>query len=122
MHSPFRAVIAMLACSRIGAVHSVVFGGFAAKELATRITDCQPKVIVSASAGVEPTRVVPYKPLLDKALELANHNVQSTIIVQRRDVEECELGPNEQDYDEFMASQTNKAEPVPLPANHPHHM
>ena len=65
------AVIAMLACARLGAVHSVVFGGFAAHELATRIDDAQPTVIVSASCGIEPTRVVEYKPMLDAALELA---------------------------------------------------
>jgi propionyl-CoA synthetase len=65
------AVIAMLACARIGAIHSVVFGGFAAKELATRIDDSTPKVILAASCGIEPGRVVAYKPLLDKAIELA---------------------------------------------------
>ena len=64
------AVIAMLACARIGAVHSVVFGGFAANELATRIDDAKPKLILSASCGIEPGRVVPYKPLLDEAIEL----------------------------------------------------
>ena len=65
------AVFAMLACARIGAIHSVVFGGFAAKELATRIDDCKPKVILSASCGIEGARVVPYKPLLDEAINLA---------------------------------------------------
>ncbi|RYX90177.1 MAG: propionyl-CoA synthetase, partial [Bradyrhizobiaceae bacterium] len=66
------AVVAMLACARIGAVHSVVFGGFAAKELATRIEDCQPKLILSASCGYEPGRIVHYKPLLDDAIRLAS--------------------------------------------------
>ncbi|MEL6947189.1 MAG: AMP-binding protein, partial [Pseudomonadota bacterium] len=65
------AAIAMLACARLGAVHSVVFGGFAAAELATRIDDCAPKLILSASCGIEPGRVVAYKPLLDGAIELA---------------------------------------------------
>ncbi len=65
------AVFAMLACARIGAIHSVVFGGFAAKELATRIDDAKPKVILSASCGIEGARVIPYKPLLDGAIELA---------------------------------------------------
>lgn len=116
------AVIAMLACARIGAVHSVVFGGFAAKELATRITDCQPKVIVSASAGVEPNRIVHYKPLLDNALELAEHNVLSTVLVQRRNVQECVLGPLDQDYEEFMASVSQPAAAVPLSTNHPHYV
>ena len=66
------AVIAMLACARLGAVHSVVFGGFAPHELAVRIDDARPKVVVSASCGIEPTRVVEYKPMLDRALELAD--------------------------------------------------
>ena len=65
------AVIAMLACARIGAIHSVVFGGFAARELATRIDDAKPKVILSASCGIEPGRIVAYKPLLDEAIALA---------------------------------------------------
>ena len=67
------AVIAMLACARLGAVHSVVFGGFAANELATRIDDCQPKLIVSASCGIEVNKVIPYKPLLDAAIIMAVH-------------------------------------------------
>ncbi len=77
------AVMAMLACARIGAVHSVVFGGFAAAELATRIDDAKPKVILSASCGIEGARTVVYKPLLDKAIELANHKVASTLMLQR---------------------------------------
>src|SRR5947199_133422 len=77
------AVIAMLACARIGAIHSVVFGGFAARELATRIDDCKPKVILSASCGLEPGRVVQYKPLLDEAITLAAHKPQTSLILQR---------------------------------------
>ncbi|MEJ2456257.1 MAG: propionyl-CoA synthetase [Candidatus Thiodiazotropha sp.] len=77
------AAIAMLACARIGAIHSVVFGGFAAKELATRIDDCQPKMVLSASCGIEPSRQVAYKPLLDEAIELARHKPQTVIIKQR---------------------------------------
>lgn len=77
------AVIAMLACARIGAIHSVVFGGFAANELATRLDDAQPKVIVSASCGIEPGRIVAYKPLLDAAIDLATYKPQSCIILQR---------------------------------------
>ena len=65
------AVMAMLACARLGAVHSVVFGGFAANELATRIDDCQPKLVLTASCGIEPGRIVQYKPLLDQAIEMA---------------------------------------------------
>ncbi|HWV96063.1 MAG TPA: propionyl-CoA synthetase [Xanthobacteraceae bacterium] len=77
------AMVAMLACARIGAVHSVVFGGFAAKELATRIDDAQPKLVLSASCGIEPGRIVAYKPLLDDAIKLAAHKVPACIILQR---------------------------------------
>jgi propionyl-CoA synthetase len=77
------AVVAMLACARIGAVHSVVFGGFAAKELATRIDDAKPKLIFSASCGIEPGRTVQYKPLLDEAIELASSKPSACIILQR---------------------------------------
>ena len=77
------AAIAMLACARLGAVHSVVFGGFAANELAVRINDCAPRVIVSASCGIEGSRVIAYKPLLDEAIELAAHKPTNCIILQR---------------------------------------
>ncbi|MEV6030998.1 propionyl-CoA synthetase [Nonomuraea sp. NPDC052116] len=77
------AVIAMLACARLGAVHSVVFGGFAARELAVRIDHARPKVVLSASCGIEPTRVVAYKPLLDAALEQAGHRPARCVILQR---------------------------------------
>jgi propionyl-CoA synthetase len=77
------AVVAMLACARIGAVHSVVFGGFAAKELATRIEDAKPKLILSASCGLEPGRIVQYKPLLDEAIKLSSVKPQACIILQR---------------------------------------
>lgn len=77
------AVIAVYACARIGAIHSVVFGGFAAKELATRINDAQPKLIVSASCGIEGQRVIAYKPLLDEAIEMAAHKPERCVILQR---------------------------------------
>src|SRR2546421_5162075 len=77
------AVFAMLACARIGAVHSVVFGGFAAKELATRIEDAKPKLIFSASCGLEPGRIVHYKPLLDQAIKLSSVKPPACIILQR---------------------------------------
>src|SRR5207245_400956 len=80
-------VVAMLACARIGAVHSVVFGGFAAKELATRIDDAKPRLILSASCGVEPGRVVPYKPLLDEAIRLASAKPEACIVLQRPQAE-----------------------------------
>ena len=77
------AVMAMLACARIGAVHSVVFGGFAANELATRVDDALPKVVLTASCGIEPGRIVEYKPLLDSALDIAKHQVDSVLVLQR---------------------------------------
>ena len=77
------AAFAMLACARLGAVHSVVFGGFAARELATRIDDAKPKVIISASCGLEPGRVIAYQPLLDGAIEMASHKVSHCVVVQR---------------------------------------
>ncbi len=86
------AIIAMLAVARLGAVHSVVFGGFASKELAVRIDDCKPKLIISASCGFEPNRVVKYKPLLNEALNIANHKVSDCIIYQRKGFE-TDLNP-----------------------------
>src|SRR5204863_4882405 len=77
------AVIAMLACARLGAVHSVVFGGFAANELATRIADAKPKLIVCASCGIEPGRLVEYKPLLDAAIAAVEAKPQRCIVLQR---------------------------------------
>jgi propionyl-CoA synthetase len=77
------ALFAMLACARIGAVHSVVFGGFAARELATRLDDCEPSLILAASCGIEPGRVVHYKPLIDEAIEIAHHKPEAVIVLQR---------------------------------------
>src|SRR5881409_2288633 len=77
------AVIAMLACARLGAIHSVVFGGFAANELASRIEDAKPKVVVTASCGIEPARLVAYKPLLDAAIDMAESKPQRCIVLQR---------------------------------------
>lgn len=91
------AVVAMLACARLGAVHSVVFGGFAAKELATRIDDAQPKLILSASCGIEPGRIVQYKPLLDEAIRLAGSKPKACIVLQRPQLT-CEMTPS-RDYD-----------------------
>src|SRR5580692_3624776 len=91
------AVVAMLACARIGAVHSVVFGGFAAKELATRIDDAKPKLIFSASCGIEPGRIVQYKPLLDEAIALASAKPRACIVLQRPQ-HGCDLTPG-RDHD-----------------------
>ena len=98
--------VAMLACARLGAVHSVVFGGFASNELATRIEDSKAKVVVSASCGIEPGRVVPYKPLLDGAIELSAHKPDATVILQRP-METAELQPGrDHDWHEAMAAAT----------------
>src|SRR4029077_5676926 len=96
-------VVAMLACARIGAIHSVVFGGFAAHELANRISDARPKVIVSASCGIEVGRVIPYKPLLDKAIELASVKPERCIIVQRPQEKASMIGERDLDWSEKIA-------------------
>ncbi|MGB6655235.1 MAG: AMP-binding protein, partial [Xanthobacteraceae bacterium] len=92
------AAIAMLACARIGAIHSVVFGGFAARELATRIDDATPKVILSASCGLEPGRVVHYKPLLDEAIALAKHKPDACLILQRPQSEAALIESRDRDW------------------------
>ena len=117
-----QAVVAMLACARLGAIHSVVFGGFAAKELATRIDDARPKLIVSASCGLEPGRVIAYKPLLDRAIEMASHKV-GTCIVFQREMEEASLVEG-RDFDwkaemDKAAAEGNKPECVALDATAP---
>jgi len=92
------AAIAMLACARIGAVHSVVFGGFAARELATRIEDCKPKAILSASCGIEPGRTVAYKPLLDEAIALAAHKPEACLILQRPQMQAALVAGRDRDW------------------------
>ncbi len=112
------AVVAMLACARLGAVHSVVFGGFAPKELATRIDDAKPKVMLLASCGIEPGRVIAYKPMLDQAIDLASHKPEKCVVLQRPQ-ERAELLPGRDlDWDDFLAG----AEPagcVPVAATDP---
>jgi propionyl-CoA synthetase len=112
------AVVAVLACARIGAVHSVVFGGFAPNELATRIDDATPKAIVSASCGIEPSRLVEYKPLLDQALDLAKHKPQHCIILQRPQVEAALSAPRDVDWNDALASATPH-DCVPVEATDP---
>lgn len=102
------AVVAMLACARIGAVHSVVFGGFAAPELAKRIDDAKPVAVVSASCGIEPTRVIAYKPLLDQALDIAAHKVECCIVLQRPQCVAALQPGRDLDWNEQIA----KAEPA----------
>ncbi len=112
------AVVAMLACARLGAVHSVVFGGFASHELATRIDDAQPTVIVSASCGIEPTRLIEYKPMLDHALTRVSHQPRACVIVQR-DQLRCDLAAGrDHDWAELMSDAT-PADPVPVAATDP---
>lgn len=103
------AVITMLACARIGAVHSVVFGGFAPAELAARIDDARPKVVVTASCGVERTRVIPYKPMVDEAIERAEHKPDRVLLVQRPQLQ-AETG--ERDIDWATAMKPGAVEPA----------
>ncbi len=112
------AVIAMLACARIGAVHSVVFGGFAAPELASRIDDAGPKVVLSASCGIEFTRVVEYKPLLDEALRIADHEVAHCVMLQRPQAEAPMIAGRDLDWNEWEAA-SEPADYVPLDATDP---
>lgn len=119
------AVIAMLATARIGAIHSVVFGGFASKELASRIDDSKPKVIISASCGVLPgKKSVPYKPLLDEALDIAKwKDINKCVIVQREEVLECSIKKGQDVcYKDLMNSVNEKKDAVPLPSTHPHYI
>jgi propionyl-CoA synthetase len=112
------ALEAMLACARLGAVHSVVFGGFAANELAVRIDDCTPKAIIAASCGLEPGRVVHYKPLLDGAMELSRHKPDFCVIFQReQEVAHLEDG-RDVDWHAFQYG-IAPAECVPVEGNHP---
>ena len=112
------AIVAMLACARIGAIHSVVFGGFAAQELANRISDARPKVIVSASCGIEVGRVIPYKPLLDRAIELASVKPERCIILQRFQERASMIDGRDVDWSEAMAN-AKPADCVPVAATDP---
>jgi len=111
-------LVAMLACARLGAVHSVVFGGFAAPELAGRIEDATPKVILSASCGIEFERIIPYKPLLDEAIKLSSHKPSHTVIVQRPQVAAAMQDGRDIDWTELEAS-NNPADCVALDATDP---
>ena len=112
------AAVAMLACARIGAIHSVVFGGFASKELATRINDAKPKVIVSASCGIEVKRVIEYKPLLDEAIDMADHKPLHTVIFQRPQAQATMIPGRDIDGAEGMAA-AKPVDCVPVEATHP---
>src|SRR5207253_4698402 len=112
------AVIAMLACARIGAIHSVVFGGFAANELAKRIADAKPKVIVSASCGIEPGRVIAYKPMLDEAINLSPSKPEACVIFQRPQVNAPLQPGRDRDWDDVMRDAA-PATCVPVEATDP---
>ncbi len=112
------AVVAMLACARIGAVHSVVFGGFAAPELAARIDDATPRVVVSASCGIEASRILEYKPILDRAIELSSHKPQSCVILQRPQAAATLMAGRDLDWEQAMAG-AEPADCVPVAATDP---
>lgn len=117
-----QAVIAMLACTRIGAIHSVVFGGFASKELASRIDDCKPKLIISASSGVEAGgRIVEYKPLLNEALKMCEHEVEKCVIYQRKNVISVDLDRRDVDYEELM-NQSTPHDAIPMKSTDTHYI
>jgi propionyl-CoA synthetase len=115
------AVVAMLACARLGAVHSVVFGGFAAHELASRIDDCRPRVVLSASCGLEPGRTVEYMPLLERALGLASHAPERCVILQRPGCEAALVAGRDLTWQEALDGAA-PADPVPVEATDPHYI
>ncbi len=111
-------LISMLACARIGAIHSVVFGGFASNELAVRIDDAQPKAILAASCGIEPNRIVEYKPLIDGAINLAKHKPETVVILQRPQCLADLIDGRDYDWAEFQRN-CEKTDCVPVEGNHP---
>ena len=112
-----QTVVAMLACARIGAVHSVVFGGFAPAELSARIDDAKPRVIVTASCGIEPARIIEYKPLVDAAIEMSDHTPQAVVVFQRPQVTAV-LGARDVDWNDAVSSAV-PADPVSVAATDP---
>ncbi|OEY67232.1 propionyl-CoA synthetase [Marinobacter sp. X15-166B] len=113
-----QAVIAMLACARLGAVHSTVFGGFAAGELAARIDDAAPKAVVTASCGIEVSKIIAYKPLVDEALRQARHQPDCCIVFQRPEATATLVAGRDKDWGEVMAA-AHPADPVPVAATDP---
>ena len=112
------ALVAMLACSRIGAIHSVVFGGFAANELAVRLDDCTPKAIIAGSCGIEPGRIVEYKPLLDAAIDLASHKPEFCVIFQREQSLASMIDGRDFDWKDITAAAA-PADCLPVEGSHP---
>ncbi len=113
-----QAIYAMLACARLGVIHSVVFGGFAPHELAIRIDDCHPKAIITASNGVEITRIIPYKPFVDQAIVEANHKPDRVVVFDRNLGVNLEYNDRDIDYTELV-SNAAPAAPIPVPSTHP---
>ncbi len=111
------AAFAMLACARIGVIHSVVFGGFAPRELAVRIDDAKPKILFTASCGIEPGKVLPYMPMVEEALTEAVHQPEKVVLLQRPQLP-AKPGPTTVDWHAFTAG-ARPADPVPLPSTHP---
>jgi len=111
-------IISMLACARIGAIHSVVFGGFAANELAVRIDDAKPKAILAASCGLEPNRIVEYKPLIDQAIELASHKPTTVVVFQRAECKAELVDGRDHDWN-VCQENAEKAPCVPVKGSHP---
>ena len=112
------AVVAMLACARLGAIHSVVFGGFAPNELAIRIDDAKPKALVTASCGIEFTNIIEYKPLVDEALRISSHAPETVILLQRSQAKASMQAGRDFDWNDLMSS-ANPVDPVPVDATDP---
>ena len=113
-----QAIFAMLACARIGVIHSVVFGGFAPHELAIRIDDCAPKLILTASHGIEIEKIIPYKPFVDKAIDLAKEKPQNVVVFDRKDGVEIQYKSYDVDYEDLVAKSEGIA-PVKVASTHP---
>ena len=112
------AAFAMLACARIGAIHSVVFGGFAAKELANRIDDCKPRAIITASSGIEIDKLIAYKPLVDEAIELEEHKPKKVIVFNRKLGARIPFKKYDVDYDALVYG-SEEVPCVPVNSTHP---
>ena len=112
------AVVAMLSCARLGAIHSVVFGGFAPNELAIRIDDAKPKALVTASCGIEFTNIIEYKPLVDEALRISSHAPETVILLQRPQAKASMQAGRDFDWNDLMSS-ANPVDPVPVDATDP---
>ena len=113
-----QAIYAMLACVRIGAIHSVVFGGFAPHELAIRIEDCKPKAIITASNGIEIEKIIPYKPFVDQAIRMSSHQPENVIIYNRNVSIDYKMNPKDIDY-QTLVNKSNPADPTPVESTHP---